>query len=419
MNNYTETAAPEREPSPDVSRLGLVRPVKRRIVAGVASGLADYWNVSPVLTRLGFVLLVFAGGLGFLMYAAGWLLIPNDDGTESIAEEALRKARSGESHAGIVLIGLAALIGVSSIGGVDGGLAWAVALGVVGYLLYRGDFGQASNDDQPAGGSNSPTSAYQTDQASSVVSHQETAEGSGPPPLPPRNERPARPPRPPRTPRTPRERSILGRLSLAAGLITIGIMALFDNAGTNVEFRHYIGALLVVVSVGLLIGAFAGRARWLVLIGLFLLPVAAISQWVPTGDWLVSINDAETVVIDPTTVSDLQTRYEFEAGDVTFDLRNLGSEAFDLEVDMKAGDLTVLLPDNTDNSNIDVTLGVGQVTVEVGDGPQPQLEVQVGIGEINTSGPDQGGLGLDYSLTGDSASNVTIDLGIGQVNLRN
>ncbi|MBK5268463.1 MAG: PspC domain-containing protein [Acidimicrobiia bacterium] len=419
MNNYTETAAPEREPSPDVSRPGLVRPVKRRIITGVASGLADYWNVSPVLTRLGFVLLAFAGGLGFFLYAAGWLLIPNDDGTESIAEEALRKARSGESHVGIVLIGLAALIGVSSIGGVDGGLAWAVALGVVGYLLYRGDFGRAGSNDQSPSRSDSPTSAYRSNRVSSVVSDQETAEGSGPPPLPPRNERPARPPRPPRTPRPPRERSILGRLSLAAGLITVGIMALFDNAGATVEFRHYIGAMLVVVSVGLLIGAFAGRARRLVLIGLLLLPVAAISQWVPNGDWLVSINDAESLVIDPTTVSDLQARYEYEAGDVTFDLRNLGSEAFDLEIDMKAGDLTVLLPDNTDNSNIDVTLGVGQVTVEVGDGPQPQLEVQVGIGEINTSGPDQGGLGLDYTLTGDSASNLTIDLGIGQVNLRN
>lgn len=294
-----------------------------------------------------------------------------------------------------------------------------MALGVVGYLLYRGDFGQASNDDQPPSGSDSPTSAYRTDQASSVVSHHETADGSGPPPLPPRNERPARPPRPPRTPRAPRERSILGRLSLAAGLITIGIMTLFDNAGANVEFRHYVGAMLVVVSVGLLIGAFAGRARWLVLIGLFLLPVAAISQWVPNGEWLVSINDAESVVIDPTTVSDLQARYEYEAGDVTFDLRSLGSEPFDLEIDMKAGDLTVLLPDTTDNSNIDVTLGVGQVTVEVGNGPQPQLEVQVGMGEINTPGPDQGGLSLDYTLTGDSASNVTIDLGIGQVNLRN
>jgi phage shock protein PspC (stress-responsive transcriptional regulator) len=420
MNNYTETTAPEREPSPDVSRPGLVRPLKRRIIAGVASGLADYWNVSPVLTRLGFVLLTFAGGLGFLLYAAGWLLIPNDDGTESIAEEALRKARSGESHAGIVLIGLAALIGVSSIGGVDGGLAWAVALGVVGYLLYRGDFGQSSSNDQPPSGSDGPTSASQADQVSSVVSDQGgTAGGSVPPALPPRNERPARPPRPPRTPRPPKERSILGRLTLAAGLITIGIMALFDTAGTIVEFRHYVGAMFVVVSAGLLIGAFAGRARWLVLIGLVLLPVAAVSSWVPSGDWLVSNGTIDPVIINPTNISDLQAGYEFEAGDVTFDLRNLGNEAFDVQVDMKAGDLTVLLPDNSGASNIDLMLGVGQVTVNVGDGPLPQVEVQVGIGGIDAPGPDRGGLGLEYTLTGDSASNVTIDLGIGQVNLRN
>ena len=248
MNNSTEIAAPEREPSPDVPYAGLVRPVNRRIIAGVGSGLADYWNLSPFLIRLAFVLLGAVGGLGLLLYVAGWLLIPNDDGTESIAEEALRKARTGESHAGIILIGLAALIGISSIGGVDGGLAWAVALGVVGYLLYRGDFGQSDNPDGD-GNDRRPSRAYRSSPTGSAVL--DPQEVGGPPP-PPGSQRPSRPPRPPREPRKPRERSMLGRLSLAAGLITLGVMALFDNAGAAIEFRHYVAAMLVVVAAGLI-----------------------------------------------------------------------------------------------------------------------------------------------------------------------
>ncbi len=418
MNNYTETTAPEREPSPDVPFAGLVRPVNRRIIAGVGSGLAEYWNVSPFLTRLGFVLLTAAGGLGILLYAAGWLLIPNDDGTESIAEEALRKARTGESHAGIILIGLAALIGVSSIGGVDGGLAWAVALGVVGYLLYRGDFGQQS-DTGPDGDGAGPTSTYSSDRSSSALVDPAEATGPPPTPRPPRASRPDRPPRPPRTPRLPRERSILGRLSLAAGLITIGVMALFDNAGSAVEFRHYVGAMLIVVSAGLLIGAFAGKARWLIAVGLLLLPVAGVSRWVPGDSWLDSARNVQTVRIDASTAADLQSSYEFGTGNVVFDLRDLGDEPIDLQVEIGAGDLSLLLPDDLANASITVTMGAGQVHVDLGVGSHPQVQVEVGIGGINAPGPDQGGFGLNYSADGSASGNVLIELGIGQVDITN
>lgn len=416
MNNSTETAALEREPSPDVPLVGLVRPINRRIIAGVGSGLADYWNISPFLTRLAFVLLTAVGGLGLLLYVAGWLLIPNDDGTESIAEEALRKARTGESHAGIVLIGLAALIGISTIGGVDGGLAWAVALGVVGYLLYRGDFGQGDGAD---GGTNTrrATRAYRSSTTNPTVLDPQEADG---PPPPPGSPRPSRPPRPPREPRKPRERSILGRLSLAAGLITVGVMALFDNTGAAIEFRHYIAALLVVVAAGLIIGAFAGRARWLIVVGLLLLPVAAVSRWVPGDAWLASVNTVDAMRIEPTEVGQLQGFYEFGTGDVVFDLRELGNESFDLEVEMGAGDLRVLLPDSTSDTNIRLTMGAGQITVDTGNGPPPQVQVEVGIGGINAPGPDRGGFGLTYGSDGESHTGIVlIELGIGQVDITN
>jgi phage shock protein PspC (stress-responsive transcriptional regulator) len=46
------------------------------VIAGVAAGVARYLDVDPVLARLGFVLLAFANGVGFLLYLAAWALVP-------------------------------------------------------------------------------------------------------------------------------------------------------------------------------------------------------------------------------------------------------------------------------------------------------------------------------------------------------
>jgi signal transduction histidine kinase len=47
-----------------------------RIVAGVAGGLARELGVDPVLVRIAFAVLVFAGGVGLLLYGALWALAP-------------------------------------------------------------------------------------------------------------------------------------------------------------------------------------------------------------------------------------------------------------------------------------------------------------------------------------------------------
>ena len=50
------------------------RPGRR--LAGVASGLGDYFNVDPVIVRIAFVLLAIAGGLGILAYLVMWWIVP-------------------------------------------------------------------------------------------------------------------------------------------------------------------------------------------------------------------------------------------------------------------------------------------------------------------------------------------------------
>lgn len=49
-----------------------------RVLGGVAGGIARYFGVDPILIRLGFVLLVIAGGSGVLIYLIAWLIIPEE-----------------------------------------------------------------------------------------------------------------------------------------------------------------------------------------------------------------------------------------------------------------------------------------------------------------------------------------------------
>lgn len=54
----------------------LFRDRSNRMVGGVASGLAAYLDIDPVLVRVGFVLGAFANGIGILGYIILWVLVP-------------------------------------------------------------------------------------------------------------------------------------------------------------------------------------------------------------------------------------------------------------------------------------------------------------------------------------------------------
>ena len=71
----------------------LVRLRSGRMLAGVAAGLADWFDVDPTLVRVAFVALALLGGVAVPIYLAAWLLIP-EEGTEvSVAEELLARER--------------------------------------------------------------------------------------------------------------------------------------------------------------------------------------------------------------------------------------------------------------------------------------------------------------------------------------
>ena len=72
----------------------LVRTRDGRIVAGVCSGLAEYFGIDANLIRvIVAVLTVFTVGTGALAYLAAWVVIPEEGEKSSIAENVVNKNR--------------------------------------------------------------------------------------------------------------------------------------------------------------------------------------------------------------------------------------------------------------------------------------------------------------------------------------
>ena len=54
----------------------LYRNTSDKMIAGVCSGVADYFNLDPTLVRLGTVVLCAAAGGGLLAYIVAAIIIP-------------------------------------------------------------------------------------------------------------------------------------------------------------------------------------------------------------------------------------------------------------------------------------------------------------------------------------------------------
>lgn len=52
---------------------------KNKMIAGVAAGIAEYFNVDPVIIRAAFVIGIFAGGISFPAYLVLWIIMPDEE----------------------------------------------------------------------------------------------------------------------------------------------------------------------------------------------------------------------------------------------------------------------------------------------------------------------------------------------------
>ena len=54
----------------------LIRPQRKRLLAGVCAGFSDYTHIDVDLVRLFFIFLLLTGGAAIPLYIILWLLIP-------------------------------------------------------------------------------------------------------------------------------------------------------------------------------------------------------------------------------------------------------------------------------------------------------------------------------------------------------
>jgi len=54
----------------------LYRSKTDKLLGGVCGGIAEYFSIDPVLVRLLWLALLFAGGAGILAYIIAWIIIP-------------------------------------------------------------------------------------------------------------------------------------------------------------------------------------------------------------------------------------------------------------------------------------------------------------------------------------------------------
>ena len=370
----------------------MVRPQEGRVVAGVALAVANRLGMSPGAVRVVWFILGFFGGLGLLLYIAGWLLIPEEDAEQSIAEDVTGRLTNSTRWLGIALIIIAAVTLVAMLDWVRADLAWAVALLAVGVLMYRGHLGTtlgsgggsaAANSTATDVGEDEVEEAAAVDAVGDVETEPVIDEGGdalvGPAAT---EERLA--------PRPRREKSILGRLTAGTVFIALGLMAILDTSDViRPAFSHYMAVVVGIIGIGLLVGSAYGRSRGLIFVGIVLVPIMLAGSVVTAGfdgGW-------GDPIFRPSTVVDVDDHYTLTGGDLQIDLRRIdpGGDVLTVEGDVGFGRMLVIVP-----------AGIGL-----------DIDAHVGFGDLQLFGDHNGGIDVDRSLRIDGAGLIELDLDVG------
>jgi phage shock protein PspC (stress-responsive transcriptional regulator) len=296
--NETTTQQLPHEPTPPRR---LLRARSGRLIGGVCAGLGRYFNVDPIIFRIGAVVLVLAGGAGLLAYLAALLLIPSEDSPD--AEEGAPAGR----NRWLVIGGLIILLCVSFPFLLGGGLLLAglaipfavlVAAGVLVWWFVSGE--------GPAG------------DAGDVA-----------------------------------KRAALGiGILFVCGLIAIGGAWAAAAGGETV-----VAIVVIVAGAAILAGAFLRPVRLLVLPALALaLSAGTVSAAGIDLDGGVGERDYR-----PSSAADLRDRYELGMGELVVDLRQTDLPPGDvpLEIDLGIGEARVVVPEDMCVAT-DAHVGVGE-----------------------------------------------------------
>jgi len=200
--------------------------------------------------------------------------------------------------------------------------------------------------------------------------------------------------------------------TMSATLALIGFLGFLELVGgATIPAAGYVAAALAVVGAGLIVGAWIGRSLALVAVGvllsLALVPLTVASHWSAS-----TVN----VVLRPTTVEQIQPRYDYGAGHLVLDLRDV---AFDEDtvarttISLGAGEVVVLVPADLD-VRFSGDVGVGRILPFAPEG------LRRGRPDHEVSGFGASVMRLDtgYDGVGGGTLELTIDVGMGNVELR-
>jgi phage shock protein PspC (stress-responsive transcriptional regulator) len=321
-----------------------------RLFAGVAGGLATALGVAPVWTRLGFVVLSLFDGLGVAVYLAGFLLLPA--GPAGPAPRLFRR-----------IIGLAIVPAWLLIAVADG--QWKIPDGSLGLaLLLVGVALSLWSPGAPAADAAPPATIVP---------------GAGDPPA-------ARAPEP-RAPRSP-----LGQFTLGAALVIAAVGTLVTE-GSAEGIKISFGLAALACGVGLLVGTFAGRARWLVV------PAALLAG--------VSVAGAATEDLD---VSLRGTRQS-----MTFVTSAAEPNPPPANIDKAGGDTRIQLEAVDEPVDGRIRVGYGIVHISAASDVRLEVRARVGLGSIDMPNGSEDGYRRDATYTDgpSDAPLVRYDIAVG------
>ncbi|MFE9688427.1 PspC domain-containing protein [Micromonospora sp. NPDC005806] len=174
---------------------------------------------------------------------------------------------------------------------------------------------------------------------------------------------PPAPARPVRAPKRPKERSALGAVTFSLIFLALGVVGMLDLLDVfPVGAAGYFAAALATIGLGLLVGTWFGRARWLIALGLVTAAALGIATVAESYDRVRGIDGDVTWA--PVDYRDLATRYQNNFGDAVLDLRavDLDKKDTQITVEVNFGQATVVVPPNVDVTTV-ADVNAGDATV--------------------------------------------------------
>lgn len=367
-----------------ISDLNELRRSSDSVIAGVAGGIAKHFDVDPVLVRVIFAVLLFAGGSGIVLYIGLWLFVPPEDPEPSVFAKLFNLTDNEPQvrQVGIILslafgaLSLLSVFGVGELGDFDIAwpLFWILFWAAVLYWFFA--IRPRRKSQALESGKTDP---------------QDTTE-SGNPATNQVGEQPTKPTPAPKLP-NPLGGSQLTVITLSLTAIVLGIMIMLSVWGSNTfTWPDYLSVALLMVGIGLLVGSFFGNGLGLIWVGLLIALNLGLNE--------AALDTQSQERTKPASVTQLAIEYQFGAGDFVLDLSNI-----------PAADLI--------NKEIEVESGIGKLTVIVPSDVPIAATASIGIGEVNLFGESQSGLDIElsYASTGLATNRLNLDLesGIGQI----